>query len=244
MEIFCSWEAHPQALTIDALTIPWNRKFAYAFPLICLIPRVLEHMKQTQYKLILITLQWPRRHWYTALLQMCIAQPIRLPAGRLNILPYQLSRVVIRQTDWEMNDMVLHQIFQIWGKPLVDLFASYQNRKMEIFCSWEVHPQALTIDALTIPWNRKFAYAFPPICLIPRVLEHMKQTQCKLILIALQRPRRHWYTALLQMCIAQPIRLPLRPDLLRQPKTIIYQSGSVQPQCMAIDKQFGSKGFS
>ena len=34
-------------------------------------------------------------------------------AGRLNILQDQLSRVDIRQTEWEMNDMVLHQIFQI-----------------------------------------------------------------------------------------------------------------------------------
>ena len=71
-------------------------------------------------------------------------------AGWLNILRDQLSREVIRQTEWEMNEVVLHQIFQIWGKPLVDLFASYQNRKMEIFCSWEAHPQALAIDALTI----------------------------------------------------------------------------------------------
>lgn len=143
-------------------------------------------------------------------------------AGRLNIVPDQLSRVRIRPTEWTMNDAVLSQIFAIWDKPLIDLFASVQNHKMGIFCSWEPHPQALATDALTISWDRMFAYAFPPICLIPRVLEHMKQYQCKLILIAPQWPRRHWYPSLLQLCIAQPIRLPHRPDLLRQPKTVIF----------------------
>ena len=105
--------------------------------------------------------------------------------------------------EWVINAVVLHQIFQIWGKPLVDLFTSYQNRKLEIFCSWKAHPQALAIDNTV-------------------VLEHVKQAQCKLILIASQWLRRHWYTALPQMCIAQTIGLPLRQDPLRQPRTIIY----------------------
>ena len=39
-------------------------------------------------------------------------------AGKLNILPDQLSRVVIRPTEWTLNNAVLSQIFQIWGKPL------------------------------------------------------------------------------------------------------------------------------
>lgn len=33
-----------------------------------------------------------------------------------------------------------------------------------------------------------FAYAFPPICLIPRVIQHMKQFQCKIILILATSP--------------------------------------------------------
>ena len=41
----------------------------------------------------------------------------------------QLSHAVIRQTEWEMNNVVLHQIFQIWGKPLVDLFAHIRTAK-------------------------------------------------------------------------------------------------------------------
>lgn len=143
-------------------------------------------------------------------------------AGKLNVLPDQLSRILIRPTEWTLKDAVLREIFHIWGTPMIDLFASIHNKKMQVFCSWDYHPQAFAMDALTVSWTQMFAYAFPPICLIPKVLEHMKQGPCQIILIAPQWPRRHWYLDLLQMCIAEPIRLPQIPDLLSQPGTIIY----------------------
>ena len=66
------------------------------------------------------------------------------------------------------------------------------------------------------------AYAFPPICLVSKVLEHMSQYQCQILLIAPQWPRRHWYTSLLQKLIDYPRRLPIQNNLLQQPKTMIY----------------------
>lgn len=170
------------------------------------------------------------------LLKLAIRNNIRLKAahiaGKLNVLPDQLSRIVIRPTEWTLKDSVLNQIFNQWGKPFIDLFASFQNRKMEMFCTWDPHPAALAMDALTISWDRMFGYAFPPICLIPKVLEHMKQFHCQIILIAPQWPRRHWYPMLLQMCVAHPIRLPYRPDLLTQPKTAIYHQN---PEVLSLN---------
>ena len=72
---------------------------------------------------------------------------------------------------------------QVWDKPFIDLFASFQNRKLKMFCIWDLHPEALAIYTLTIPWEGVFAYALPPIFLIPKALEHMKQFQCQIILI-------------------------------------------------------------
>lgn len=51
----------------------------------------------------------------------------------------------------------------------------------------------------------------------------MKQFQCKIILIAPQWQRRHWYTDLLQMLIDIPIRLLPREDMLVQSRANIYQ---------------------
>jgi ribonuclease HI len=82
-------------------------------------------------------------------------------AGKLNILADQLSRTKILPTEWSLNSRVVQNLFQILGQPLIDLFASVHNRQTEIFCSWNPHPEALALDALSISWERMFAYAYP-----------------------------------------------------------------------------------
>ena len=82
--------------------------------------------------------------------QLAIENNIELKAahiaGRVSILPDQLSRIWIRPTEWSLNDMVLNKMFQIWGRPLIDLFVSAQNNKMNLFCSWEQHHLAYAVD--------------------------------------------------------------------------------------------------
>lgn len=159
------------------------------------------------------------------LLQLAIKNNITIKAahiiGSLNILADDLSRVKIRPTEWTLNNSVTLRLFQVLGTPMIDLFASEANHKVEMFCSWIPSPYAWAIDALSVPWQNMDAYAFPPISLIPKVLQHMKKFRCQLILIAPQWPRRHWYTDLLQMLVAPPMRLPMIEDLLYQPRTKI-----------------------
>ena len=143
-------------------------------------------------------------------------------AGKKNILADHLSRVKIQPTEWSLNKEITHAMFQIWETPHIDLFASAKNRQTQIYCSWNPDPQAYAIDALTIPWNNMYAYAYPPICLIPKILQHMTKYNCQLILIAPHWPRRHWYTNLLKYIIDYPRSLPVREDLLHQPKTNIF----------------------
>ena len=133
---------------------------------------------------------------------------------------------VIKNTDKRdrmvSEPVILHRIFQIWGSPSIDLFASVHNHKLPVFCSWTAHPQAYAIDALSISRESMYAYAFPPVCLIPRVLAHVLTYPCRVILIAPLWPRRPWYPQLLQLLIANPIAIPNVQNLLRQPKTKIY----------------------
>lgn len=143
-------------------------------------------------------------------------------AGKLNVLADHLSRNKIQPTEWTLNNQIVQSVFAMWGEPTIDLFASVHNHKRPVFCAWIPHPSALAVDALSISWEKMWAYAFPPICLIPKVLKHMSQFNCRLILIAPMWPRRHWYTELLQKSVASPIKLPIRQNLLYQPKTNIY----------------------
>ena len=101
-------------------------------------------------------------------------------AGIQNVLADNLSRVKIRQTEWSLNNAVVHKLFQIWGTPLIDLFASEANRKTPVFCTWFPSQLALATDALSIAWENMEAYAFPLICLIPKVLQHMRKFQCQI----------------------------------------------------------------
>ncbi|CAC5394217.1 unnamed protein product [Mytilus coruscus] len=141
--------------------------------------------------------------------------------GKINILADHLSRNKIQPTEWTLNNQVVQSVFAMWGEPTIDLFASVHNHKRPVFCAWLPHPSALAIDDLSISWNKMWAYAFPPICLIPKVLKHVSQFNCRLILIVPMWPRRHWYTDL-QKSVASPIKLPTSQNLLYQPKTTIY----------------------
>lgn len=70
--------------------------------------------------------------------------------------------------------------FNMWGGgPMIDLFTSGDNHKASVFCVWIPPYKALAIDALTISWENMWAYAFPPNCLIPKVLKHMSQYKCQ-----------------------------------------------------------------
>ena len=73
VQMFCLWQPSQLAFATDALSISWD-----AFPSMTLIPKVLQHLKSSG-QLILITPQWPRRSWYTDLLQMLIDYPVGLP---------------------------------------------------------------------------------------------------------------------------------------------------------------------
>ena len=120
--------------------------------------------------------------------KMAIKNRIMLTAAHLsgtqNILADDLSRLQIRPTEWILNNAVVSEIFHLWGTPMVDLFASEENRKAKIFCSWIPSHLALATDTLSVSRENMEAYAFPPICLIPKVLQHMKRFQCQLILIS------------------------------------------------------------
>lgn len=166
-----------------------------------------------------------------------ISQNIKLKAahiaGKLNVLGDHLSRVTIRQTEWMLNKEIVQTIFQMRGHPLVTMFASVHNRQTQIYFTWYPHNQAYALDALTIPWEGMFLYAYSPLCLIPKVLQHIRQNNCQVILIAPFCPRRRCYTELLQLLVAVPLNLPNCPQLLLQPNTKIFHPNVEEQQLTA-----------
>ena len=61
-------------------------------------------------------------------------------------------------------------------------------------------------------------YAFPPFHLIPAVINKIRLSQCKIVLIAPLWPARPWFPELLGLLVSPPVTLPVIPNLLAQLK--------------------------
>ncbi|KAF7238272.1 Enzymatic polyprotein [Varanus komodoensis] len=55
-------------------------------------------------------------------------------AGTDNVEADALSRQMSTTHEWELDRVVCNQLFQLWGQPDIDLFATRSNRVCELFC--------------------------------------------------------------------------------------------------------------
>ncbi len=164
------------------------------------------------------------------LLQWCHRHEITLRAAHLpgaeNKLADALSRKASQIIDkprvrgssveWHLHPVVCRTLFNRLQRPLIDLFASAQNHQLPTYCSWGNDPKAYAQDALAISWNMTLGYAFPPIALVPRVLEKLLNSKCcEIILIAPKWPRQPWFPRLVSLLAERPIALTLRRDLIK-----------------------------
>lgn len=141
---------------------------------------------------------------------------IHIP-GVENTIADALSRGTVIPTEWTLHNGVTQQIFATAGRPHIDLFATEINAKLPVFCARFHHPRAWATDALAIDWTGMFAYAFPPISLLQRVIGKIEQESCRILLIAPFWPRQPWFLRLVRLLVGDPLILPDRHDLLYQP---------------------------
>ena len=92
-------------------------------------------------------------------LNLCLAQNIHLLAkhlpGRFNTLADRMSRIDKPiSTEWSLNQEIANKIFQIMDFPSIDLFATRLNHRLPLYVSPIPDQKELSIDALTMDWNR------------------------------------------------------------------------------------------
>jgi hypothetical protein len=76
---------------------------------------------------------------------------------------------------------------------------------------------------MSLSWDGVLAYNFPPFRFLLQVLLKIKQSDCKIILIAPAWPKQAWFPELLLLSCARPLKLPFRRDLLSQFKgKVVY----------------------
>ncbi|KAL0165643.1 hypothetical protein M9458_037487, partial [Cirrhinus mrigala] len=94
--------------------------------------------------------------------------------GHLNLGADILSRQGPRPGEWMLHPEVVKQIWRVFGPAQVDLFATRENTQCPLWCS-QVHSAPLGLDAMVQTWPRLRLYAFPPIALLPGVLESVRR---------------------------------------------------------------------
>ena len=116
-----------------------------------------------------------------------------------------------------MSLPVLLRVFQRFGTPSLDLFATRWNHRLPLYVSPVLDPAAFAVDAMSLEWSLTFGYAFPPFVLLPLILRKLRSsTSCCIILIAPLWPRKSWFNDLLDLLVDRPVPLPVLPDLLTQ----------------------------
>ncbi len=135
--------------------------------------------------------------------------------GILNLVADFLSRQKLRPGEWMLNRQTVSQIWDLFGKAEVDLFASQESSQCPLWFSLSF-PTTLGIDLFAHPWPNVSLYAFPPIKLIPAVLCRVKVSSARLLLIAPFWPSQTWFSELTPLLYRSPWEIPIRQDLLSQ----------------------------
>ena len=143
----------------------------------------------------------------------------RFVQGKTNVVADTLSREgQIIPTEWTLNAQVCEKLWRLWGRPQVDLFATSLTKRLPVYCSPHLDPNALGVDAFLQSWENLDGYAFPPFAIIRQVINKLRLSKnCRITLVAPWWPQREWFPDLLSLLVEVPRALPLRKDLLQQP---------------------------
>ena len=135
------------------------------------------------------------------------------------------SRVFNDQTEWKLDPQVLTDIFTLFGRPVLDLFASRLNYQLLRYVSWIPDPNAVGVDAFTLDWGTQYNYAFPPFSLIPQVLQKLEEDQAEMLLVAPHWPTQFWFPKLTRLLVHTPVLLPSQLNIVHLP----FNPGKAHP---------------
>lgn len=152
--------------------------------------------------------------------------------GKLNVLADMLSRRnQILPTEWTIAHQALEPVWRLYGKPMVDLFATRYNARLPLYVSPMIDPEALGRDAFARSWRGLEVYAYPPTKLVPKVLAKFALELPRMILVTPFWPAAPWFPDLLALAQGQYMHLGLTSRTLLQPRTGV---GHTSPQILNL----------
>lgn len=141
-------------------------------------------------------------------------------AGSLNVEADKESRKMYgSEAEWQIKPSIFSDIMVELGPCDIDLFASRLNAQLPNYVAWHPDPGAIAIDAFAMTWTNRSLFAFPPFCVISRILAKVAAEEADMVIVVPLWPTQHWFASLLRMTVDTPrilpkhnLRLPTDPN--------------------------------
>ena len=142
--------------------------------------------------------------------------------GCSNVEADRMSRSVKDSSEWKLNQHIFQNLCRARGTPCTDLFASRLTHQVPLYFSWKIDPYSRGQDAFQARWTHIRGYAFPPFCLIGKVLWKVSSDLATIMIVTPAWQTQSWYPQLLQLSIQNPILVPHRWNLLLNPQGEVH----------------------
>ena len=107
------------------------------------------------------------------LFQCGITLTVEYLPSKLNMTADCESRNISDSSEQKLAPQLFQRICQLRATPETDLFASRLSHQIKTYFSWRPDPLSQAADAFHQNWFHKSLYAFPPFCMIPKVLREV-----------------------------------------------------------------------
>jgi hypothetical protein len=150
--------------------------------------------------------------------------------------------------EWRLVQAIFDKVqtftVSVFGSELtVDRMATRASRRLERYNSVSsVDPEAEAWSAFGVDWDvgprgePEISYCFPPFCLIPRVIQHIRQCKAKAVIIVPEWPSQSWWVGLWRMAVGH-MHILDRPtfETIRDSKLAPVTKLSFTPMAVALD---------
>ena len=157
-----------------------------------------------------------RQIWYWAEHRQIWLTAAHIP-GVENVVADEESRKFNDSLDWQLDSAEFRKICNEFGKPTLDAFATRLNTQVPRFHSYKPDPLAEAVDTFKTSWAYEYIYAFPPFCLVGKVIQKIVAEKTQGILIAPNWPTKNWFSMLNRACISEIIEIPVTNTVLSLP---------------------------
>ena len=103
--------------------------------------------------------------------------------------------------------LLAHALDQLQFTPEVEVFATRINCQFPQYVAYRPDPEAVAIDAFSIPWTGLKFYAFPPFSVIPSLLKKIQEDKAEGVCVLPSWPTQPWFPKAMQMVTRSLVKL-------------------------------------